>query len=56
MDDEIDLRDIFRVLWNGRHLIIGVFVVAVLVAGVISFAMPPVYKISSIITGGNFGS
>jgi LPS O-antigen subunit length determinant protein (WzzB/FepE family) len=54
MEDEIDLRDIFRVLWKRRQLIIGVFVVAVLVAGVISFAMPSVYKISSIITAGNF--
>jgi uncharacterized protein involved in exopolysaccharide biosynthesis len=54
MDDEIDLRDIFRVLWKRRQLIIGVFVAAVLVAGMISFAMPSVYKISSIITGGNF--
>lgn len=54
MEDEIDLRDIFGVLWKRRLLIIGVFVAAVLVAGVISFAMPSVYKISSIITGGNF--
>lgn len=55
MEDEIDLRDIFRVLWKRRLLIIGVFVVAVLVAGVISFAMPPVYKISTIIAVGNYG-
>lgn len=54
MEDEIDLRDIFRVLWKRRLLIIGVFVVAVLVAGAISFAMPPAYKISSIIEMGNF--
>ena len=55
MDDEIDLRDVFRVLWKRRLLIIGVFVVAVLVAGVISFSMPPVYRVSSIISVGNFG-
>ena len=54
MDDEIDLRDIFRVLWKRRLLIIGVFVVAVLVAGVISFTMPSVYRVSSIIAVGNF--
>jgi len=54
MEDEIDLRDIFRVLWKRRLLIIGVFVAAILMAGVISFAMPSVYKISSIITVGNF--
>jgi len=54
MEDEIDLRDIFRVLWKRRLLIIGVFMVAVLVAGVISFAMPSVYKVSTIIAVCNF--
>ncbi|HPS90824.1 MAG TPA: Wzz/FepE/Etk N-terminal domain-containing protein [Methanothrix sp.] len=54
MDDEIDLQDIFRVLWKRRLLIIGVFLAAVLLAGVICFVMPPVYKISAIITAGNF--
>ena len=34
MEDEIDLRDIFRVLWKRRLLIMGVFVFAVLAAGV----------------------
>jgi uncharacterized protein involved in exopolysaccharide biosynthesis len=41
MEDEINLRDIFRLLWKRRLLIISTFVIAVLVAGVISFAMPP---------------
>jgi uncharacterized protein involved in exopolysaccharide biosynthesis len=54
MDDEIDLRDIFRVLWKRRLLVIGVFLVAALVAGAISFSMSPVYKVSSIIAVGNF--
>jgi capsular polysaccharide biosynthesis protein len=35
-------------------MIMGVFMVAVLAAGVISFAMPPVYKVSSVIASGNF--
>lgn len=52
MEDEIDLRDIFGVLWKRRLLILGTFVIAVLLAGVISFAMPPVYKVSSIIAVG----
>ncbi len=52
MEDEIDLRDIFGVLWKRRLLIVGTFIIAVLLAGVISFAMPPVYKVSSIIAVG----
>ncbi|MBK7386527.1 MAG: hypothetical protein IPI63_07300 [Methanothrix sp.] len=54
MDDEIDLRDIFRILWKRRLLIIGVFAIAVLMAGVISFTMPSVYRVSSIVALGNF--
>jgi len=54
MEDEIDLRDIFGVLWKRRLLILGTFIIAVLLAGVISFAMPPVYKVSSIIAIGYF--
>lgn len=54
MDDEIDLRDIFRVLWKNRLLISGIFLIAVVVAGVASFAMPSVYRVSSIIAPGNF--
>lgn len=54
MDDEIDLRDIFRILWKRRLLIIGVFAIAVLMAGVISFTMPSVYRVSSIVAMGNF--
>jgi LPS O-antigen subunit length determinant protein (WzzB/FepE family) len=55
MDDEFDLRDIFGVLWKRRHLIIGVFVVSILAAGVISFALPPTYRVSAIVAVGNFG-
>ena len=54
MEDEIDLRDIFGVLWKRRLLIVGTFIIAVLLAGVISFAVPPVYKVSSIIAIGYF--
>lgn len=54
MDDEIDLRDIFSILWKRRLLIIGIFAVSVLMAGVISFTMPSVYRVSSIVAMGNF--
>ena len=55
MEDEIDLFDIFGVLWRSRLLIIGIFTIAVLVAGIVIIAMPPIYKTSSIIALGNFG-
>ncbi|MEW6273911.1 MAG: Wzz/FepE/Etk N-terminal domain-containing protein [Bacillota bacterium] len=37
MEEEIDLRDLILVLWKNRLLIIAVFLVAVLTAGIISF-------------------
>jgi|GEM_PF-3492083 len=55
MEDEIDLFDIFGVLWKSRLLIISIFMIAVLVGGVISFAMPSIYRTSSIVALGNFG-
>jgi uncharacterized protein involved in exopolysaccharide biosynthesis len=55
MEDEIDLRGAFLILWRGRFLIVGITLVAIMAAGVISYAMPPVYKASCIIALGNFG-
>lgn len=55
MDDEIDLRDIFLVLWKNRLLIVAVFLIAVVAAGAISLMMPSVYRASCIVALGNFG-
>lgn len=55
MDSEIDLSDMLSVLWRRRRLIAGIFLATVVVAGVIAFAMAPVYRVSSIIAMGNFG-
>lgn len=66
MEDEIDLRDAFHlvrrvlgnglhVVWKSRRLIISIFMIAVLVAGLISFAMTPVYRASCVISLGNYG-
>lgn len=54
MDSEIDLRDMLSVLWRRRRLIAGIFLATVVMAGVIAFAMAPVYRVSSIIAMGNF--
>lgn len=55
MDDEIDLRNIFNVLWMGRRLVGGIFIASVIVAIIISFVIPQVYQISGIVALGNFG-
>ncbi|MDD1760759.1 MAG: Wzz/FepE/Etk N-terminal domain-containing protein [Methanothrix sp.] len=55
MDDEIDLRDIFNVLWKGRRLVGGIFIASVIIATIISFVIPQVFQISGIVALGNFG-
>lgn len=54
MDEEIYMHDIFDVLWRSRLVIIGIVVIAVLAAGIISFAIPEVFRVSGIISLGNF--
>nr|BAL55477.1 lipopolysaccharide biosynthesis protein [uncultured Acetothermia bacterium] len=45
MDEyEIDLRDYLKVIWEKKWLILGVFVVAVVLAALVSFRMPNEYE------------
>lgn len=55
-DDEIDLRDIILVLWRHRWFIIGIFLVSVLAAGIVSFAQAPVYEVRTVIDLGRYQS
>lgn len=45
MDEyEIDLRDYLKVIWEKKWLILGVFVVAVILAALLSFRLPNEYE------------
>ena len=46
-EDEIDLRDYIQVIIKRRKLIIGIFLVAVIAATVISLLLPKVYQASA---------
>ncbi len=41
---EVDLRDYLRVLWQGKWIVLAVFLVAVGVAAIVSFRSPDVYR------------
>ncbi|WP_345861554.1 Wzz/FepE/Etk N-terminal domain-containing protein [Shewanella algae] len=43
-DDEIDLRELFSVIWQGKWLIAGVTLVFVVASVVITLMMPNIYK------------
>ena len=50
MDDEIDLREYVQVLWHARYVIIGLTLMASLVAFAVSrFVLPTVYEASTLV-------
>lgn len=51
-DDEIDLMDYVKVILKNKVLILAVFLLAVIIAGIFSFASAKVYKIDAILNIG----
>ena len=51
-DDEIELIDIFRVIWKWKYLIFGGTAVCAVAALVISSMMPKIYEIETLIQPG----
>ncbi len=49
MEDEIDLREYIDVIRRRWKLIVGVTVVAVIAAAVVSFLLPPTYEAASVV-------
>ncbi|MCH7637524.1 MAG: LPS O-antigen length regulator, partial [Proteobacteria bacterium] len=43
-DGEIDLRDLFRVLWAGKWLIGGITVGAAVIAVIVALMLPNIYR------------
>jgi capsular polysaccharide biosynthesis protein len=48
-EDEIDLRDYIEVLWRRKWAVMAIFLVAVVVAGVVSFVMPETYQAKNLV-------
>ena len=48
-NDEIDLRELFAVLWAGRNLVISVTSLFAIVAVIIALTLPNEYKATAII-------
>ena len=54
-EDEIDLADYLRIIWKRKRLIIFGTLICVFVAGIVSFLMPKIYEVSSVIEPGIIG-
>lgn len=48
-DDEIDLRELFRVLWAGKWLIGGITFAAALIAVVVALMLPNIYRAEALL-------
>ena len=49
-DDEIDLRELFSVLWNGKKLIIGITAVFALVSVFYALSIPNQYRATALVS------
>ncbi|MDB4442194.1 Wzz/FepE/Etk N-terminal domain-containing protein [bacterium] len=54
-EDEIELIDLLRVIWKWKYLIFGGTIVCALVAAIISFILPKIYSVDTIIEPGILG-
>ena len=54
-EDEINLIDYLRVLWKWKWLIIAGTLICAIIAAVISFQMPKIYRIATVIEPGIIG-
>ncbi len=48
-DDEIDLRELFHVLWSGKWLIGGITFAAAVIAVIIAFMLPNIYRAEALL-------
>ena len=48
-DDEIDLRDLFHVLWSGKWLIGGITFAATVIAVIVALMLPNVYRAEALL-------
>jgi len=54
-EDEIDLADYLRIIWRRKRLIIFGTLICGFAAGIVSFLMPKIYEVSSVIEPGIIG-
>ena len=55
-DDEIDLRELFSVLWAGKRLIVAITGVFAVVSVIYALSVPNEYKASAVVAPAQSGS
>ena len=52
-DDEIDFRELFRVLWAGKWLIGGITFAASVIAVIVALMLPNIYRAEALLAPNN---
>ena len=55
-DDEIDLRELFGVLWDGKRWIVGITAIASIIAVVVALILPNIYQSEALLAPANSSS
>ena len=53
-EDEIDLKELFGILWAKKTLIIGITTLITVIAGIYAFNKTPIYKATALVEIGNY--
>ena len=53
-EDEIDLKELFKILWAKKILIISLTFIITLLAGIYAFNKTPIYEATAIVEIGNY--
>jgi len=53
-EDEIDLKELFKILWLKKNLIISITAIITIMAGVYAFNKTPIYEGTALVEIGNY--
>ncbi len=53
-EDEIDLKELFGILWAKKTLIIGITTLITVLAGIYAFNKTPIYEATALVEIGNY--
>jgi len=55
-EDEIDLKELFKILWDKKNFIISITAIITILAGIYAFNKTPIYEATALIEIGNYNN
>jgi len=53
-EDEIDLKELFKILWLKKNFILGITATITILAGIYAFNKTPIYQVNALVEIGNY--